>query len=41
VTEWLKRFSEGREDVEDDERPGRPASLKTDKNVEEVRTNHS
>ena len=25
VYEWYKRFQDGREDVEDDERPGRPS----------------
>jgi predicted transcriptional regulator len=28
----------GREDVEDDERPGRPVTMKTDENVDKVRT---
>jgi len=28
VFEWHKRFSEGREDVEDDERPGQPVTTK-------------
>jgi hypothetical protein len=32
--EWHKRFSDGREDVEDDERPRRPCTSKTNKNVE-------
>jgi hypothetical protein len=31
-------FSEGREDVEDDKRPGRPVTMKTDENMEKVRT---
>ena len=26
VHEWYKRFQDGREDVEDDERPGRPST---------------
>ena len=34
VYEQYKRFQDGREDVEDDERPGRPSTLKTDENVE-------
>jgi transposase len=38
VFEWHKRFSEGREDVEDDARPGRPVTMKTEENVEKVRT---
>ena len=29
VFEWHKRFSEGREEVEDDEHPGRPSTSKT------------
>ena len=33
VFEWYKRFKEGREDVEDDERPGRPVTSKTDLNI--------
>jgi transposase len=37
VFEWHKRFSEGREDVEDDERSGRPVTKKTDENGERVR----
>jgi hypothetical protein len=38
VFEWHRRFLGGREDVEDDERPGRPVSMKTDENVDKVRT---
>ena len=34
---WYKRFQDGREDVEDDERPGRPSKSTTDKNVERVK----
>jgi hypothetical protein len=34
VFEWHKRFVEGREEVEDDERTGRPSSSKTKENVE-------
>jgi hypothetical protein len=37
VFEWYKTFQEGREDVEDDERPGLPVTMKTDENVEQVR----
>lgn len=36
VYKWYKRFHEGREDVEDDERPGRPRTSTTDDNVENV-----
>ena len=32
--EWHKRFEEGREDVEDDPRSGRPSTSKTEENVE-------
>jgi hypothetical protein len=35
--EWHKRFKEGRETVEDDERVCRPRSHRTDENVEKVR----
>ncbi|EGI60514.1 FLJ37770-like protein, partial [Acromyrmex echinatior] len=34
VFEWFKRFQDGREDVEDDSRPGRPSTSKTDDNIE-------
>lgn len=37
VYEWYKRFQEGREDVEYDERPGRPSTSTTDENVEKVK----
>ena len=37
VYEWYKRFQDGREDVEDDERPGRPSTSTTDKTVEKVK----
>jgi histone-lysine N-methyltransferase SETMAR len=36
VFEWHKRFCEGREDVEDDDRSGRPCTSKTDENVQKV-----
>jgi hypothetical protein len=38
VFEWHRRFLGGREDVEDDERCGRPVTMKTDENVDKVRT---
>jgi hypothetical protein len=38
VFEWHRRFLGGREDVEDDERPGHPVTTKTDENVDKVRT---
>ena len=34
--ECFKRFKEGREDVEDDHRSGRPSTSKTDENVQEI-----
>ena len=37
VNEWYKRFQDDREDVEDDERPGRPNTSITDENVEKVK----
>jgi hypothetical protein len=37
MLEWHKQFLEGRESVKDDERPGRPLSLITDNNIENVR----
>jgi len=38
VFEWHKRFSEGREDVEHDKQCGYLATMKTDENVEKLRT---
>ena len=35
--EWHRRFKEGREEMEDDRRSGRPSTSKTDENVERVR----
>ena len=35
--EWHRRFKEGREEVEDNPRSGRPSTSRTDKNVERVR----
>jgi hypothetical protein len=37
VFEWQKRFSEGRESVKVDDRPGRPRTAVTDDNIEKVR----
>ena len=37
VYESYKRFQDGREDVEDDERPGRLSTSTTDENVEKVK----
>ena len=37
VFEWHKRFVEGREDVEDDPKSGRPCTSTTDTNIEKVR----
>ena len=36
VFEWHKRFKEGREDVNDDDRPGRPMTHRTDETVNSV-----
>jgi transposase len=37
VYRWYARFREGREDVKDDARSGRPSTARIDKNVESVR----
>ena len=37
VYEWYKLFQEGRENVEDEPRPGRPSTSTTDENVEAVK----
>ena len=37
VFEWHKRFSEGRESVKDDDRPGCPRTAATDDSIEKVR----
>jgi hypothetical protein len=37
VFEWYKKFKEGREDVKDDERTGRPKTQRTDENMEKLR----
>ena len=34
--EWFKRFKEGREEIGNDQRPGRPSTSKTDANIEIV-----
>lgn len=36
VFEWHKRFSEGRDDVEDDDRCGRPCTSRTDSIVKRI-----
>ena len=36
VYKWMKRFSEGRENVTDEERSGRPATSKTEENIAKV-----
>ncbi|MGP1955718.1 MAG: hypothetical protein ACTS8W_02520, partial [Arsenophonus sp. NC-PY1-MAG3] len=36
VFEWFKHFQGGQQDVEDDLRPGRPTTSKTDDNVKKV-----
>ncbi|CAF1360549.1 unnamed protein product [Didymodactylos carnosus] len=36
VAKWAKRFRKGREDVNDDFRSGRPISVLTDENIEQV-----
>lgn len=37
VNKWLKRFREGREDVKDDQRSGRPSTSSSEENVERIR----
>jgi len=37
VYKWVKRFSEGRESVTDEERSGRPATSTTEENIAKVR----
>lgn len=37
VYKWYKLFQEGRENVEDEARPGRPSTSTTDANVKEVK----
>ena len=36
VFEWHKRFSEGREEVEDDQHPGHPSTSKTEENIQKI-----
>jgi len=37
VYKWVKRFSEGRKSVTEDERSGRPATSRTEENIAKVR----
>ena len=37
VDKWVKRYSEGRESVTDEERSGRPATSKTEENIAKFR----
>ncbi|XP_032115010.1 protein GVQW3 [Sapajus apella] len=37
VFDWHKRFKEGREDVRDDARSGRPVTHRTDENIQKVK----
>jgi hypothetical protein len=37
VFEWFARFLDGRESIEDDPRPGRPVSIRTEENIQKVR----
>ena len=37
VYNWVKRFSEGRESVADEERSGRPATSRTEENIAKIR----
>ena len=37
VYRWVKRFSEGRESVTDEDRAGRPATGRTEENIAKVR----
>jgi len=36
VCKWVKRFSEGRESVTDEERSGRPATSRTEENIAKI-----
>ena len=37
VYKWMRRFSEGRESVTDEESSGRPATSRTEENIAKVR----
>ena len=37
VYKWVKRFSEGRESVTDEEKSGRPATSRTEENIATIR----
>jgi len=37
VCKWVKRFSDGRESVTDEDRSGRPATSKTEENIAKIR----
>ena len=37
VYNWMKRFAEGRENVSDGERSGRPATSRTEENIAKIR----
>jgi len=37
VYKWVKRFTEGRESVTDEERSGRPATSRTEENIAKAR----
>ena len=37
VYKWMKRFSEGRESVTDEERSGKPATSRTEESIAKVR----
>ena len=41
VFEWFRRFKEGREEIGDDQCPGRPSTAKTEANIEKNRWNCS
>jgi len=39
VFEWFKGFKEGREEIRDDQHPGRSSTSKTDANIQKVSEN--